>query len=774
MDNRLVKGIGKIFVIAASICVMACSCYYDILYDILLIFALFICGYLLGQMLKVNGSIFEKLVMRTAGGVGLIGIGIYFILLMGLGNKSVYLALMVLCLVVSLPFAIKNKQDISETLSYTKDVVMRHWLLTGVLLMVLVVYLMYGSAPISEYDTLTKHLPITIYAAENGRWYTNVTESVVYGEPMVLQYTYTVLFYSLGAYKALILFNVILLFGIYSILAYFIRSIYKKSSIGILAVILLTTPFFFKWSTVFYLEILPIYFMVSAFVSVGKLEEKKIWDNIELITFLCGCAVFVKLTLVFTIVVLEMVLLFYCVRYAIKKKAVKRAFIKMGKCIILAVAPSITSLIHIWYATGNPVFPMYNGIFKSPYYLTENFIDPYSHKLTFSFQSLMDIVFRTPLNIGMYPYGMGIFLLFIFVIPLAVVLLFFKREAKMHVEYVVWSVAACMAYIVNTFTTYNLRYYFAVWILFAGVIVVGISICISAVPVKAIRGILIAAISVILLYPNLLYLKRYASIPIQVVKDERLVKNDFCDGFDIISQEKNILAITMYNQYKGQYRGYFASTSWHCPTARYVVDGKYSWEDYLSSFDYVIVDKTMDEAAGYAGPAMEKLPGFLGEKCYENDSCEIYEVIPQTNSVLDVEYDIPQETSVLQPITDVLQNTQTEYYIVHRVINEMDHPVTMRFQVNWMSEEGEIIDCYISLYDAQPGENVYNSEIIPSNKEADFGIVYVTTADEQKVKISSYSVTGINNVLERETMSFEDRAMLGFNRANMVEEYAHD
>lgn len=774
MSNQLVNRIGKIFLIAASLWVIVCSCYYNILHDIFLILALFLCGYLLGQILRVEGSIFEKMVMRTAGGVGLIGIAIYFILLIGFGNKSVYIALLILSIIVSLPFAMKNRKDISETISCIEDKVMRHWLLTSILLLLLTVYLMYGSAPIFEFDTLTKHLPITVYAAENGRWYTNVTESVVYGEPMVLQYTFSVLFYSLGAYKALILFNVILLFGSYAVLTYFMRSIYPKSNMAILAIILLTTPFFFKWTNVFYLEILPIYFMISAFVAVGKLEEKKIWDNIELITFLCGCAVFVKLTLVFTIVVLETVLIIYCVKYAIKKKAFKQAIAKMAKCIVLAVAPSITSLIHIWYTVGNPVFPMYNGIFKSPYFVVENFQDPYSNKLTFSIQSLVDIVFHTPLNIGMDPYGMGIFLLLIFAIPLAVVLLFIRKRVKMHVPYIVWSVATCIAYIANTFTTYNLRYYFAVWILFACVIVIGISICISSVPTSVIRGILVLAVGGTILYPNLLYLKKYAFIPQQSVKDERIVKNDFCDGFDVIPQGKNVLAITNTYGFKGQYKGYFASTTWHCPTAYFAYKGKYSWEDYLSSFDYLVIDKTMKEAVGMAKEAMEVSPPFLGRKCYENNSCQIYEVIPQVNSILDVEFDNPQETSVVKPVTDVLQNTQTEYYITHHVINETDHDVTMRFQINWMSETGEIIECYIALYDAQPGENVYYSEKIPSNVEADFGIVYITTADEQEVKIGGYSVTGVNNVLEQETKAFEDRTLLSSNRLHTMEEYTND
>lgn len=752
--------IKQILLIVAVTCMAICCLYYNILLDVSIIMVLLLDSYAIGCILKIQGSLFEKVIIRTAVGLGIIGIILYFILLIGIGNKSVYMALLVLSFTFSLPFISRKHQEIVETVCMIKEKISNHAFLVSILLLLLIGYLIYGSSPISHYDILTKHLPITIYAAENGEWYTNVTESIVYGEPMVLQYTYSVLFYSMGAYKALTLFNVLLFFTVYVVLCYFIRKIYPQSSMVILAVILLTTPFFFHYSTMFYLEILPLYFLFSAFVAMGKLEADKIWNNIEMISFLCGCSVFAKLTSVFTIVVMAMVLIFYCVKYVIKNKNIKQAIGKVIRCVTLGLVPSITSLIYIWYKTGNPLFPSYNGIFKSPYFAAMNFSDPFTNKLSLSFDSLINIVFHTEKNIELYAGGFGVFLLFIFVLPLGAVLLILKKELRQNFEYIVWATVTIVAYIFNTFTTYNLRYYFAVWVLLACVITIGISICLSSLPLEILRNAASIILCAVILGPNLYYIKEHGNVSLKIIKDEQIVHNDFCEVFDNIPQGKKVLSITNSNQFKGQYQGYFASTTWHNGTLDKVNEGKYSWEDYLSSFDYILIDKTADMIWYMEEEVREKLPDFLGQKYFENSVNVLYGVIPQKDIVLETEFEIPQESSVTEPVMEVMPNEKTEYYIKHQIINETDHPITMRYQINWMSDEGELIDVYISTYDAQPGANEYCSEKIVGNKEADYGIVYVVTTDEQKVKIQGYTVEGIENVVEKEANQFESRDLL--------------
>lgn len=776
MTQQRKKSVIMIFFVGLFLCL----CYYNILFDILCITALFICSYFLGYILKAEGSYFEKMIMRSAAGMGIIGIIIYFILLVGFGSKSVYIAVLILCLTVSMPFLIKKKQEFLETAFYVKDNIISHWFVICVLMLVLTWYLAYGSAPIGGADPMAKHLPITIYAAENGKWYTNVTESIVYGEAMVLQYTYSVLFYSLGAYKALVLFNVVLFFTVYIILAHFIRCVYAKSNIWILAIILFSTPLFLGFSTVFYLEILPLFFLFSAFVGLGKIQKQNIWYNIELISFLCGCAIFAKLTVAFTMAVMALVLIVECIKYALEKKVIKQAIVKMIRSILAVVAPCTVSIFHIWYMVGNPLFPTYNGIFRSPYFVCENFQDPFTNKLSFSIQSLIDIVFRTTLNIEMYPGGMGIFLLFVFTIPLALGILFIKKEIKDYSEYIIWSLIAMVSYRANAITTYNLRYYFSTWVLLACVITIGISICVAWVAHKSIEGILLAAVGAIIIYPNLLWLKKYDTISLKLVKDERIVQHDYCEIIDIIPEGKRVLAITNSFLNKGSYYGYFATTTWHNNTLYEIFrnetsNGGYTWEEYLSSFDYIIVDKVMEEPLGLAAEAMEKLPDFIERKCYENSICEIYEVAPKLNEILEAKFDTLQQINGMESLTDVFQNIQTDYYITCQIYNETDHPISVSFQINWMSERDEFLDCYTSSYDVQPGKNEYSSEKISANLDAAYGTIYIMTADGQEVGISGYSLEGINNVVVRKTVDFENRSRLRYgNSSTPEEEYVYD
>lgn len=757
MDKNISK-LKKLILLGAIGCMIASCCYYNILYDVFLILILFCASYIVGCKFNIDGNSFERIIIRTAVGMGVIGIAIYYILLLGIGSKSIYIALFISIFMIGMLFIPKKKQELNEVTNIIKGSVDRNWVFFIILLLLLTIYLIYGCSSLSYYDTMTKHLPITVYAAETGKWYVNVTESIVYGEPMVLQYTYSALFYTFGAYRALGLFNVILYFSVYVILCHFVSGIYPKYSKAILTIILLTTPFFFEFSTRFYLDILPIYFLFSAFVGSGTLETKKIWNNIEIIAFLCGCTIFAKLTPVLTIVIMVTVLTLYCVKYAIECKVVKQTVFKMIKCLVLGILPSITSLFYIWYKTGNPLFPQYNGIFKSPYFVTANFEDPYTNKLTFSLHSLIDIVFHTSQNIEMRPLGMGIFLLFIFVLPLAMFILIWEKNWNKFFNYLIWSMVATIAYILNMLPTYNLRYHFTVWILFACVIAAGISICLSVLPFK---NIAVIFISVMLLSPNLYYINKYYSIKTKFIKDERYVNNPFCEVFNYIPKGKRILSFTYSNNFKGQYQGYFSSITWHSDAVMSKMRaGIYEWKDYLSSFDYILIDKTTDEMRWVGSDVMDLLPDFLGDKCFENNVNILYEVIPQKDTIMEKEYEEPLEISLKDPVTEIIENEKTEYYIKQNILNETGKPVTVSVQINWMTENGGLLETYYDEYNAPPGESEYYSDKIPANMDASSATINIMTVGEQIVKIQNYMIEGLSNVIDIENKQFKDRKLL--------------
>lgn len=65
--------------------------------------------------------------------------------------------------------------------------------------------------------------------------------------------------------------------------------------------------------------------------------------------------------------------------------------------ILLIIALTITALqpyIYSWYISGNPLFPLYNEIFKSPFYAIRNFADPLYQK-GFTFHSYWSTFYQT-------------------------------------------------------------------------------------------------------------------------------------------------------------------------------------------------------------------------------------------------------------------------------------------------------------------------------------------------------------------------------------------
>lgn len=73
----------------------------------------------------------------------------------------------------------------------------------------------------------------------------------------------------------------------------------------------------------------------------------------------------------------------------------------------IALALGGSSYCYAWYATGNPLLPLFNGYFKSPFYSPENFHDVrWSQGL--NWRSVWDLTFHTGKYQEMYTGGAGI------------------------------------------------------------------------------------------------------------------------------------------------------------------------------------------------------------------------------------------------------------------------------------------------------------------------------------------------------------------------------
>lgn len=73
---------------------------------------------------------------------------------------------------------------------------------------------------------------------------------------------------------------------------------------------------------------------------------------------------------------------------------------------VLCIALATSSHVHAWLATGNPVLPMFNHVFESPFFPREQFHDPRWHA-GFSPDILWRITFDTARYVEGWPGGLG-------------------------------------------------------------------------------------------------------------------------------------------------------------------------------------------------------------------------------------------------------------------------------------------------------------------------------------------------------------------------------
>lgn len=728
----------KHFMFLGIILVMA-YLYYNILFDICLIAMVFLSSYCLGNLFKIKGTWITKIITQISLGLGLIGLMIYYILLLDIGYISVYVLLLGLPILLKYKCIIKIKISIKKLNSFmcTKKIFI------FCLALVSLFYTIYASMPISKYDALTKHLPLTIYAANNNGWYTNVVESVVYGESMLMQYTFSTLFIKFNSVKALTLFNVVLFLQLFFISMLMIRSIYKKTNLLLFLLVFFTVPIFFEYATCFYLEILPLYFLFSAAITIVRFDYRSVWSNFPAIAFLFGCSLFTKLTTSYTVFVLGILAIILYFRYTIRKKiniaiSLRRLLISG---IIFAI-PFVPSIIVMWCKVGNPFIPMYNGIFNSPYFPNYNFIDPYNDSpLQLNISSLFKMVFSTSQNIEMHDGGLGIFLLFSILIPIYCI---FLRNRK----YIIWGSLPFIMYLIASYFTYNIRYYMSIILIFLIVIFSFTNRLINNLP-KNTRYAVLYLWAIFLIIPNISYIIKNYPLIDALKSNSSITKNLNNDIMKQVPKESKVLSLN--DPFKGEFEGFYSSIMWHNSyNVDKIVNGELDLKQYILAFDYVLYQKNkafdikLDEMNELINNTSEN--NYI-EKSYETNTHILYKVKTepiQAELVQKQEFKEPKLSTTSNPVYELIQERK-DYYIIKQDIDNRDiNAATIRFQINWHNSNNSFISTNIYTYVQETGRKVAESQIIARPKDASYGILYLTTHNNESVYVFGYELSGFN------------------------------
>lgn len=730
--------------------------FHNVLGDVVIISTLFLSSYAIGSTLSIKSSQINKILIQTALGMGIIGVFVYFILLFGIGSKSIYIV------VLLLPIIVRYKRIIRTYYQMKYLIPLRYLSILGLSFLVIIfcLYLAYGSAPIQEYDALTKHYPLTLYAVKNGAWNTNVVESLVYGESMLMQYTFSTMFLSLGAHKALALFNVFLFFTIFFMVFKFCHSLYKKINYYLLVMLFFSTPMFFEFSTIFYQEMLPLFFIMTSILCIINLDGKTIWDNLQIIGFLFGCALFSKLTVAYTIFTIGIPVLWISIKYYLKNKNDLNLFKKFAFSFIFFISPYITSIFYTWYKTGCPMFA-YNGIFNSPYYTIGNFTDPFdSSVISLLPVQFIKMIFRTSQNVEMADGGLGLYLLLVIIIPFGVFLVKNKRLSF-------WSCIPFIAFQISAIFTYNLRYYMSIYILFLAVIVVMLSIFITQIDGRHIRKLIFILLSVILVLPNGIYIMGHYPITNIWKPDYSVTKVSNKEILSNVPAEKRVFSLN--DPFKGEFNGFYGAYMWHnALLLNKLADQEIKITEYIKSFDYVLYQKDMgvyDDSLLELLDEADKKESDL-EYYNETERHVLYQIKKESFNkeiLLDRHFLEPPVARTDAPIVERIPKLMDKYIITHDIENKTSQSVKMRFQINWFDDQNKFINTSISEYMVESGRTVMSSFPFTLQHNGKYGVLYVSTADNQDIYVHGYKVEGVQypiSILDEEIEKLSARERL--------------
>lgn len=242
------------------------------------------------------------------------------------------------------------------------------------------------------HDALAMHLFIPGHLAHRQEWGFDVTTYVWAVMPMMGDWIFSI-GYMLAGETAARMINV----GFIFVLGWLIRDMVvwaggNAAGARWAVLLFLTTPLTFTESSSLFIESVWASFVIAGSLSLFKFLQSDKDQNIHLPVagFLLGGALAAKAV---TFTILPILLIFMVLRGRIWMRWSLVGSVAFGLVVFFAVGaiPYATA----WHLTGNPVFPFFNQIFKSPFWLAAAFEAPAIFEKGVSWDVLYQVTFHT-------------------------------------------------------------------------------------------------------------------------------------------------------------------------------------------------------------------------------------------------------------------------------------------------------------------------------------------------------------------------------------------
>jgi hypothetical protein len=427
--------------------------------------------------------------------------------------------------------------------------------------------------------------------------------------------------------------------------------------------------------------------------------------------------------------------------------------------IFLASIPYIRA----FYYTNNPIFPFFNGFFKSNFFPIWNFDNSlYSHGITSDF--LYEVTFNTQKYLESSFAGSGFYWIFLFVPSLLFLILNFRNEK--HILQIF--LFALIGLIFTFFGTAYLRYIFPSYALMCA--------CLPLVKSSSKKSENVVSIFVVLvILLNLIFIKsatNYGAINLPVIfnKDKQ---NEYLSTFlpirnlievvnDLNTDKTPVLFLSpplvaglksdalLPNWYNFRVQG-----------AIQKINSKEEMLDFLrkENISFLVIDDTWETTA-FDIKSKKLLISEISDSVHEQNNIKILKIKDQfrfshenmINGNLNSLYGWQSDnfypynkkdnlilSDVLHPLTQSIEVVGKKMYRVSTLASCYIDFTQFRSQINWYDKRGDFISAAISVHDCTFNKKIVTNDFVsPANAKS--GVIYLSGHSVLPIQFYSISV----------------------------------
>lgn len=359
--------------------------------DILISFQIYGAFYLYGKGLTKliigRQKLYISPIILILVGLSLVGILVNAMSFVPIGYPGVYLFL------VTFPYLLFVGELINGLKKFPK-LMSSYSLIDAGLVTMAIYYFMIALMPEIGHDALAMHLFVPGLMKSEYYWSRDVEKYAWAVMPMLGDWIYS-LAYVIGGEKTvrLINYSAILLFAWLSGVIASWSSNDKKIE-KITALFVLSLPIIFAENSSLFIDSIWSILILGSLLLALQVNQNTYVGNIFLFSVISAGALSTKAISISIILILTVIIFLKIWRF-VKIREFKWIFCASLFFIIAGLSPYLIS----WYLTGNPVFPFFNGVFKSHFYPAINFVPPFQptflspyeiYKMTFSSQEYIE------------------------------------------------------------------------------------------------------------------------------------------------------------------------------------------------------------------------------------------------------------------------------------------------------------------------------------------------------------------------------------------------